>query len=80
MTYTTARRTTTHTSTNQIKKINTMGKTKELLEEELNFQNEYLDDEFRVREWQSRERENDNKIDATKILTDLFKSFGIEYK
>ena len=57
-----------------------MGKTKELLEEELNFQNEYLDDEFRVREWQSRERENDNKIDATKILTDLFKSFGIEYK
>tara|TARA_R110000782_G_scaffold259182_1_gene349427 strand:+ start:1170 stop:1343 length:174 start_codon:yes stop_codon:yes gene_type:complete len=57
-----------------------MGKTKELLEKELNFQNQYLDDEFRVREWQSRERENDNKIDATKILTDLFKSFGIEYK
>jgi len=57
-----------------------MGKTKELLEEELNFQNQYLDDEFRVREWQSRERENENKIDATKILTDLFKSFGIEYK
>ncbi len=57
-----------------------MGKTKELLEEELNFQNEYIDDQFRVREWQSRERENDNKIDATKILTDLFKSFGIEYK
>ncbi len=57
-----------------------MGKTKELLEEELNFQNEYIDDEFRVREFQSRERENDNKIDATKILTDLFKSFGIEYK
>ena len=57
-----------------------MGKTKELLEEELNFQNEYVDDEFRVREWQSRERENENKIDATKILTDLFKSFGIEYK
>lgn len=57
-----------------------MGKTKELLEEELNFQNEYLDDDFRVREWQNRERENDNKIDATKILTDLFKSFGIEYK
>lgn len=52
-----------------------MGKTKELLEEELNFQNEYIDDQFRVREWQSRERENENKIDATKILTDLFKTF-----
>ena len=50
-----------------------MGKTKELLEEELNFQNEYLDDEFRVREWQNRERENENKIDATKILTDLLR-------
>jgi hypothetical protein len=54
-----------------------MGKTKELLEEELNFQNEYLDDTFRVREWQSRERENDNKIDATKMLTDLFESFAL---
>lgn len=52
-----------------------MGKTKELLEEELNFQNEYVDDEFRVREWQSRERENENKIDATQMLTDLFKTF-----
>ena len=52
-----------------------MGKTKELLEEELNFQNEYVDDQFRVREWQSRERENENKIDATQMLTDLFKTF-----
>jgi len=56
-----------------------MGKTKELLEEELNFQNEYIDDTFRVREWQSRERENENKVDATKVLTDLFESFGKLY-
>ena len=56
-----------------------MGKTKELLEHELNFQNEYLDDTFRVREWQSRERENDNKVDVTEILTDLFESFGRIY-
>ena len=52
-----------------------MGKTKELLEEELSFQNEYIDDQFRVREWQSRERENENKIDATQMLKDLFKTF-----
>ena len=44
-----------------------MGKTKELLEQELNFQNEYLDDTFRVREWQSRERESDNKVDVTEV-------------
>ncbi len=56
-----------------------MGKTKELLEQELNFQNEYLDDTFRVREWQSRERESDNKVDVTEVLTDLFESFGRIY-
>ena len=56
-----------------------MGKTKELLEDELNFQNEYIDDTFRVREWQNRERENENKIDATEMLRDLFNSFGRIY-
>ena len=57
-----------------------MGKTKELLQEETIFQSQYLDDEFRVREWQNRERDNANKVNATEVLTDLFESFGRLYK
>ena len=44
---------------------------------EREIENEFLDDEYRVREFKSREREVSSKtLDATEPLIELFKSFG----
>lgn len=43
-------------------------------------QDQFIDDEYQQRVWQSRERTASDTIDVTGVLTTLFESFGKIYK
>ena len=55
-----------------------MSKSKQMFTEmrEQEIENEFLDDDYRVQEFKSRERVSSKTLDATQPLIELFKTFG----